>query len=86
MSNNETFKKLLQLIGLLDQDLIIDIFKRGGVNASRSKIKGWRTAIDNQRSSYMPDDVFNGFLAGLFDYRDEQEKLGVRIFCIEAKQ
>lgn len=73
MTNNETFKTLLQLTGLSkEKQLIAEIFSFGGITASQSKIKGWRTDVDNPRSSHMPDDVLRGFFKGLFEYRDKR--------------
>jgi len=81
MTNNDVFKKLLQLTGLsLKQELTIEIFELGGINATSSKIKGWRTSLDNPRSSRMPDFVLSGFINGLFVYRDLKQKEGVRVF------
>lgn len=81
MTNNETFKTLLHLTGLANEKaLILEIFKMGGITASNSKIKGWRTNPDNPRSSHMPDDVLRGFFKGLFEYRDLKAAEGIFVF------
>lgn len=70
MTNNHVFKQLLFLSGLnKKKDLTLQIFKLGGVNASQSKIKAWRTELDNPRASHMSDGVLEGFITGLFEYK-----------------
>lgn len=81
MTNNEIFKSLLHLTGIgRDRELLIEIFRLGGITATNSKIKGWRTDIDHNRASHMPDDVLRGFIKGLFEYRDQQRKHGINVF------
>ena len=58
----------------------IEIFRLGGITATDSKIKGWRTSLDNTRSSHMPDAVLEGFFKGMFEYRDAQSNRGVNVF------
>ncbi len=81
MTNNEIFKTFLHLTGLThNKALIEEIFKLGGITVSRSKIKGWRTDIENPRASHMSDDVLRGFFKGLFIYRDDQSILSINLF------
>lgn len=81
MTNNELFKNFLHLTGCgKDKDNLIYIFRLGGIVASNSKIKGWRTDLDNNRASHMPDEVFQGFITGLFEYRDMQLQQGINLF------
>lgn len=81
MTNNDVFKTLLHLTGIgRDKELIVSIFKRANVQATHSKIKGWRTSLDNPRASRMPDAVLEAFFQGLFDYRDEQLCRGIQVF------
>ncbi len=81
MNNNKTFKTILHLTGLTrDRELLIHIFKLGGITATNSKIKGWRTDIDNNRAAHMPDNVLSGFFSGLFAYRDLMSKKGINVF------
>ena len=87
MTNNDVFRKILFLTGLQrDVDLIVRIFKLGGVNATESKIKGWRTEMNNDRASLMPDDFLNAFFDGFFLYRDEMRKKGLNIFNFEVNK
>lgn len=61
---------MLHLTGVgRDRDLTIEIFKLGGIVATNSKIKGWRTDLDNDRAAEMPDEILNGFIKGMFEYR-----------------
>lgn len=60
--------------------LLIEIFRLGGVVATDSKVKGWRTALDSPRASYMPDAVLESFFKGLFEYRDQQMNKGINVF------
>ncbi|MCP4475307.1 MAG: DUF1456 family protein [Gammaproteobacteria bacterium] len=62
-----------------DKPLLIEIFRLGGIAATNSKIKGWRTSLDNERASHMPDVVLEGFFNGLFAYRERQEEKGINI-------
>jgi len=81
MTNNELFKNLLHLTGCgKDKDNLIYIFRLGGIVASNSKIKGWRTDIESNRASHMPNEVFQGFIDGLFTYRDMQLQQGTNVF------
>lgn len=85
MTNNEVFKTILHLTGLSrDPQTLIYIFKLGGITATNSKIKGWRTSLDNPRASRMPDDVLKRFFDGLFKYRDIQAKKSINIFNFEV--
>lgn len=81
MNNNEVFKNLLHLTGIgKEKHLIESIFLLGGIIATQSKIKGWRTSLDNPRASHMPDNVLKAFFTGLFEYRDLQNNRGVMVF------
>lgn len=81
MTNNEVFKRILNLTGCgIDKQNLIEIFRSGGVVATSSRIKRWRTQIDGKNNFHMSDEALDGFLNGLFKYRDEQEKKGVRVF------
>lgn len=64
---NLSFKMLLSIHRLRDDDEIIDIFEAGGIfEVSRSKIKAWRTdPTVNERGQVMPNAVFYGFIQGL---------------------
>jgi len=81
MTNNDVFKQILHLTGLgRNKALLIEIFALGGITATDSKIKGWRTDLSNPRSSRMTDHILNSFFNGLFEYRDQQIKKGVNVF------
>lgn len=81
MTNNDVFKTVLHLTGVgRDKNLIEQIFKLGGVNATQSKIKGWRTSLDNDRASPMPDSVLKAFFKGMFDYRDMMASKNINVF------
>lgn len=81
MDNNEVFKKLLNLTGLcMMEDLTIQIFELADMEVSKSKIKGWRTDLENPRASFMSDDVLDRFFEGLFKYREIQAKNGMQVF------
>jgi len=84
MTNNDYFRSLLHLTGVgRDKDLLIEIFRLGGVDATNSKIKGWRTALDNPRASKMPDHIPEGFIQGMFKFRDMELDKGNIIFNFE---
>jgi len=81
MTNNDVFKKVLHLTGLgVNLPLAIYIFELGGIQATKSKIKGWRTSLDNHRASNMPDHILNAFFDGLFLYRDAKLDEGIPVF------
>jgi uncharacterized protein YehS (DUF1456 family) len=85
MTNNEIFNKLLHLTGCSRfPEITIEIFKLGGINASKSLIKGWRTT-KNYRATRMPDQVLNGFFSGLFEYRDKKKSEGIDLFYTQIK-
>ena len=87
MNNNKMFKTFLHLTGLTrDRELLIHIFKLGGISATNSKIKGWRTDLDNPRASRMPDKVLEGFFNGLFKYRDLMIEKGINVFTFVSTQ
>ena len=81
MRNNDVFRTLLHLTGVgRDKVLLIEIFRLGGITTTNSKIKGWRTSLDNVRASHMPDAVLEGFFKGLFEYREQQLEKGINVF------
>ena len=84
MNNNDVFRKILHLTGLgVNPELIIHIFELGGVTATKSKIKGWRTSLSNSRASPMPDNILDAFFNGFFEYRDDMREEGVNIFNLK---
>lgn len=81
MTNNDVFRTILHLTGVgRNGELAEEIFRLGGIYVTQSKIKGWRTSLDNSRASHMPDSVLEAFFQGLFSYRDKQRDLGVNVF------
>jgi len=81
MTNNETFQTILHLTGLAkDRYLLIEIFRLGGIKTTKSKIKGWRTSINNNRAYEMSDNTLKAFFQGLFVYRDIQIDKGHSVF------
>ncbi|HAS5670865.1 DUF1456 family protein [Vibrio cholerae] len=81
MTNNDVFRNILHLTGVgRNKELLEEIFRLGGVNATQSKIKGWRTSLDNPRASHMPDQILNAFFQGMFEYRDSQASIGHQVF------
>lgn len=78
------FKLILQLTCISKNKTLTErIFHLGGIdNVSQSKIKAWRTDINNPRSSHMPDAVLRGFIKGFMTYRDEQEDNDIQVFNI----
>ena len=81
MTNNDFFRALLHLTGVgRNKELVAEIFRLGDIEATQSKIKGWRTELDNPRASNMPDIVLEGFIKGLFNYRDCKMKNGINVF------
>lgn len=64
---NLSFKTLLSIHRLRDDQEIIDIFEAGGIfEVSKSKIKAWKTdPLANYRGQVMPNAVFWGFMRGL---------------------
>ncbi len=86
MQNNTVFRTVLHLTGAsLDLVNLIYIFKLGGMAVTKSQIKGWRTALDNARSSHMSDHALDCFFEGLFAYRDEMRDKGVNVFDFPRK-
>lgn len=85
MTNNDYFRSLLHLTGVgRDKDLLIEIFRLGDIEATNSKIRGWRASLDSDRASRMPDNVLDGFIQGMFTYRDIQAEKGVNVFNFGA--
>jgi len=82
MTNNNIFNKILHLTQLsFDIKLTIHIFSLGGADAATpSKVKGWRTSLENKRSSPMPDHILKAFFDGLFAYRDIKLEEGIVVF------
>ena len=75
---------MLLLNGLsLKKKLVAEIFALGEITTSPAAIKSWRTTEANTRANYMPDVVLNGFLDGLFKYRDIQAKNNMQVFAFE---
>lgn len=69
-----------------EKQLIIDLFKLGGIEATQSKVKGWCTALDNPRASEMPNSVLMGFIQGLFEYRELKMKEGITVFNFQLNK
>lgn len=81
MNNNEIFLKILHLTRAgYDKENLIYIFKLGDMKASNSLVKGWRTSVDNERSTNMSDHALKCFFDGMFLYRNEQLKKGIKVF------
>lgn len=81
MNNNDTFNMLLHLTRLIyKEEKLKEIFALKGLNATRSRVHGWRLPLDNPRSSPMPDRIFDAFIDGLFEYRNLKREQGVDIF------
>jgi len=84
MTNNYIFNRLLHLTGCgRYPELTIEIFELGGVQCSKSLIKGWRTT-KGSRSTRMPDHVLDAFISGLFEYRDQQKLKGRNLFYTQS--
>lgn len=79
MNNNEIFNQQLHLLGLRSE-FVQYLFARQGVSATKSLIKGWRTDINNSRSTKIPDDILQTFFQSLFEYRDEMKDQGIEVF------
>lgn len=80
MTNNYMFNRLLHLTGCgRHTDIAIEVFNLGDITATKSLIKGWRTEGGN-RGTFMPDHVLDGFIAGLFKYRDIKNEKGINLF------
>lgn len=85
MHNNDVFRTVLHLTGIgRNRSLLVEVFELGGIAATSSKVKGWRTSPDNPRASHMPDDVLEAFFIGLFEYRDRQQAKGVSVFNFDS--
>lgn len=81
MDNNKVFKTQLYLYGIKDNKLIKNIFSLAGwSDVSSSKIKSWRTDIDNPRAGRMPEKALDAFFNGLFEYRELMKKTGLEVF------
>lgn len=87
MSNNDVFRIFLHLTGMgKERELTEQVFLFGGIQATRSKIKGWRTSLDNPRASHMPDEVLQCFFDGVFIYRDMKLAEGISLFNFTDSQ
>lgn len=88
MTNNDHFKFLLQLTGLTkDFEATAKLFRRQGWDVTKSKVKGWRTSLDNDRAGMMPDAALAAFQKALFDLRDEADAVNISLFdCREIFQ
>lgn len=81
MNNNDVFRTVLHLTGVgRNKQALIEIFMLGGIQATDSKVKGWRTEINNPRATKMPDHVLEAFFQGFFEYRDRKLDAGISIF------
>ena len=81
MTNNYHFKFLLQLTGLsTDFESTAKLFRRHGWEVTKSKVKGWRTSLNNDRASPMPDAALAAFQQALFDLRDEATEVNIALF------
>lgn len=80
-NRNDIFRNLLHVTGIgLDKQLTEKIFRLGGIEATQSKIKGWRSPVDSDRGRPMPEWVLEGFFKGLFRYRQLMEDAGHKVF------
>ncbi len=83
MTNNEIFTKLFHLTGSGKSiELLIEIFNLGGIKATKGLIKGWRNTTNEIRAIRMKDEELEGFIQGLFKYRDMEAEKGVNLFYI----
>ena len=81
--NNQIFKRTLAITGLnRDEDLALQAFKLGGYhNASKSKIKAWRTLdTSNHRYQAIPNDALTAFFDGLLSLSEQN------ILCCYIKE
>lgn len=81
MTNNDYFLFLLHLTGLTkDFEATAKLFQRKGWDVTKSKIKVWRTRMDNDRASRMPDAALQAFMSALFELRDEAGEMNIVLF------
>lgn len=82
ITNNEIFRTMLHLTGVkLDKELLIMIFKLGGITATDSLIRGWMAEPGyGDRATNMPSEVLRGFFQGLFKYRDLKRVEKIQVF------
>ena len=81
--DNQIFKRTLAITGLnRDEDLALQAFKLGGYhNASKSKIKAWRTLdTSNHRYQAIPNDALTAFFDGLLSLSEQN------ILCCYIKE
>ena len=72
---NDCFKHLLLLLRLKDKDEIVELFKRQGVDVTKSQIKAWQTMTGQQHPGYraMPKELLYKFISALHDAKLVQD-------------
>lgn len=83
MTNNDVFNTFMHLTGLFkDMEKLQYIFELGGLRfkPSKNQVGRWRKDVNDKNSSAMPDPIFDCFIQGLFEYRDQQYKKGIVVF------
>ena len=81
--NNHIFKRALAITSLhRNEELALQAFKLGGYhNASKSKIKSWRTLdTSNHRYQAIPNDALTAFFDGLLSLSEQN------ILCCYIKE
>lgn len=72
MPTNDVFHHILLLMRLhKDKDRLVELFRLGGLNVSKSKIKAWQTKSGAPNPDYrpMPREALDAFIDALHESR-----------------
>ena len=86
MTNNDFFKKILHLTGLINEkETVVSIFnEKGTYKVTKSLVKSFIISDkNNYRRNEMTDEALNQFINNLFCYRDELFEKGVNTFFVQ---
>lgn len=76
MQNNLVFAKMLGVLGINGNDeKVAELLKKNGINATKSKIKAWRSPPDSSCFRGMPDIALIAFFEALKDYKGDFQRL-----------
>lgn len=76
MDNNLVFAKMLGIFGInKNNEKIAELLQSQGVNATTSKVKGWRSSPDKSQFRAMPDFALEAFFKAIQAYDRDFNKL-----------
>lgn len=76
MDNNLVFAKMLGVFGInKNNQKIVELLQSQGVNATLSKVKGWRSSPDKAQFRAMPDFALEAFFNAIKAYDRDFDRL-----------